>query len=41
MNTDPDPEARFTEPDEVNNPYRFCDKELSFGISRSGSYLCT
>ena len=37
MNTDP--EASFIEPDEVENPYGYCDKELSFRISRGGSYF--
>lgn len=37
MNTDP--ETSFTEPNEVDNPYGFCDKESSFGISRGGSYF--
>ena len=35
-----DLEASYAESDEVDNPYGFCDKESSFGISRSGgSYL--
>ena len=35
-----DLEDSYTEGDEVDNPYGFCDKETSFGISRSGgSYL--
>lgn len=32
-------ENSFSETDEAENPYGFCDKELSFGIFKGSLYL--